>query len=75
MGIFSGVTSAGINISSARAGGNSGNSSDIKLKINDVLPTPSKKGTRKFQEFTKIFRLALPSPTKRIRTSFLSTMT
>lgn len=42
VGTFSGVTSAGIVISSARAGTHSGNSSLTRDNTRDVLPTPAK---------------------------------
>ena len=41
VGTFSGVTSGGIVISSARGGTCSGNSSETRESISEVLPTPA----------------------------------
>ena len=65
--ILSGVTSAGIVISSALGGTSSGNSSLTKENMRDVFPTPALDESRHLEEVLTV-KVGIPSPTKRIRT-------
>lgn len=66
VGTFSGVTSAGIVISSARGGTSSGNSSLTKDKISDVFPTPAASNKTKLNYITIKFTSYYPVSAREI---------